>query len=520
MNPHYLQMWGIPDQVPNRGSVTCSYTADQREGINAAAASLFRLCGERLQSQPLDRSSAAAMDGLNAGALVGAAVARMANVPSLNEEQRDEPALRARQRSLKELLARTSSRLLQEVRREVAAAVQEPVERMRESLLASFGRCPKMAQALIADVQRLLGEVDWPADSSTPRIRRLATILGKLSDLPPFEDRLTESAYRRVAQDLVQLGWQEAEGALEEVLRSLAAEEWLRQMPLLLEFLRELDHRALAFDERLHKLNECLAEHSRAVREQQDERAASIALLLEGPPSEEVIAGMKTASQCEDLTALALKLQAEWDLAVRAAVEKVHPHLDRQASLPSLVLDLPPEALVAAWMQVFERRLGEGHSLYARIRRVGVAGVAADLWRRASPTCFFEGRDHDLFGMNLMEVAVVRLPPAASPEDERTRTATAEQFRKQSKTCQVSRGSPGESEISVVRINCGFVIGIEAANRALLQSYGEAAGHSHPVHLVGLMPDSPLGAASPGCLALLTQDDMAPSNRTTENPRE
>lgn len=501
----HLSMWGVPDQVPDRGSIGCAYTANQREGIADAAEAVFRQVVELFNSKPQDRASEAALDGLRPASLVHAAGARMANLGSLEVEDRNEAALVARQKALKELQARSRSRLLHEVQHEVQTGITEQLQRLRCALLECFDRSPRMAGTLLGDARQMLSAVTWPSEGFSPHLKRLAMIVAKLSELPTCEDRITPSTYRRVVQDLVQVGWQEADASLDDVLRSLVNEEWQQQSPLLQEFLAELERRCVAFDQRLQEATARLRENARQVREEHEQRASSIALSLTGPTRDETIAGMKAANQCDDMAALSVKLQGQWDLALREVVRCDHPHLDREASLPALVLDLPVEVTVAQWTRVFGRRLGEGHSLYARICMAGASDVITQLWRRASPTCFFEGRDHDLFGMNLTEVAVVRLPPATSPADERTRTQIAELFRRQSTTCHVADGSTDDAEISVVRVNCGFVIGIEAANRALLQCYGEAAEVQHPVHLIGLVPDAFLGAASPGCLALLSE---------------
>ncbi len=145
-------------------------------------------------------------------------------------------------------------------------------------------------------------------------------------------------------------------------------------------------------------------------------------------------------------------------------------HRRPHASLPTLILELRSDDLANVLAALVEERLGAGHSLYQQIDSFGIETCVDYLWSRAAPTCFLDGRDDPNFGLSPTDEGILRLPPATCPVDEEIRSRLAAAFQARSKHVHVDQGGDEDHEVTVMRIKLGFVIGIEAANTALLHA--------------------------------------------------
>jgi hypothetical protein len=225
------------------------------------------------------------------------------------------------------------------------------------------------------------------------------------------------------------------------------------------------------------------------------------------------------AKDCMEVATLASKMIGEFELRLRDRAGRSYPHA-ATAGLPSLMLHVSYTDLVAVWTGLLDAiQRVPGFSLYERVRAFGLDAAADLLWERAGPTCFFAGRDHEVFGVSIKETAVLALPPArGGPEDERIRGELEQRFRAKAEDncCHVTHGA-GSDELTVCRILAGFPIGIEYANHALLQSYAAASTRGHLPHLVGIVGDSELGRASPAHLALLHNNTTSNGDATENN---
>ncbi|MGE0759549.1 MAG: hypothetical protein AB7F89_20275 [Pirellulaceae bacterium] len=504
----FHRMWAVSDQIPNRGSIGVSHTVDNQDGIALASGQLLDLGVQLLGSRPLDRRHEALLHQLEPASLSRAAHAAVEALPTWEHEDRTLSALTQRLGLLKELGACTLSQRARDVRRVVAATVSEAAEQLLTSLRQCFDVNPQATGGEIQAIRAALAEYTWPSSNGAAH-KRLTRIVALLAELPAYEDQVTRELYQRILSDQLRAGWESATAALHEVVQSLTADAWRRQWPQLQASLQDLGRRCLLFDQQLKRLHDLLDDHARAVREEQQHRASSIALPLPGPTAEEVISGMKCANHCSDTPSLASKLFGEFDLRLRQLARESFPHLDADgSSFVTLLLDLPAEEGKGAWLRLVAERLGDGHSLYARVDQVGVEEVARFLWTRSAPTTHFHGRDQERFGTSLTEIAIWRLPASVAPNDPPIRERLIRHCRSVSPNCHVVPGAADDTEISVCRINCGFAIGIESANHSLIQSYGEAAEHGHLPHLAGIVADSELGRPSPAYLRLL---DHTPS---------
>lgn len=513
-------MWGIANQVPNRGSIGVAHTVNNHDGIARAATEIFTRAIELADSRPLERGYESALRRVAPEALTRTALAALETAPGLDTEERDAESLRHRLALMKELSARTSSTRTQEVRRLVSQVVRDDVDKLLDSVRQSFDVNPVATSGVIRDIQANLAEMQWPQPTNS-HTKKLVRITATIAELPGHEERLLPETLQRVIQDQSQAGWEAAAAALHEVVQSLVADEWQRQWPQLQASLQDVSHRCIGYEQAARQVHEALDENERMLREDQQSKASSVAMMLPGPTADEVVNGMKTVNHCADTPALANKMFAEFDVRLRQLARETHTHLDADgASLASLLLDLPVKDTTTEWLRLFDEHLGHGHSLYARVGAMGTETVTEFLWKRAAPTCFFLGRDHERFGMNITEVAIVRLPPTVGAEDPRIREHVASLFRGYSRNCHITTGAVDDREINVCRINCGFVIGIESANHSLIQRYGEAAEHGHLPHLAGIVADSPLGGPSSAYLSLLDSPphgDSLPPQVAKEN---
>ncbi len=74
-------MWGVIDQIPNRGSVNVAYTINGREGLADAIAFLGEQMVAHLKGTPVDRAYQAAADALLREKLVPAMLGSVTCLP-------------------------------------------------------------------------------------------------------------------------------------------------------------------------------------------------------------------------------------------------------------------------------------------------------------------------------------------------------------------------------------------------------------------------------------------------------
>lgn len=516
MENNYLSMWCIPDQRPSRGSIGVAHTAFSRSGRAEAGRTLAEEAVRLWHARPPDRAHEQQTDALALEHLVGAVESKVATFlqGTPTAEQLEE-----RLKLLTELQARNATASYRQVAHAIELVVAERTGKVGDGLGAAFDANPVAVGEALAHVRDALRGLVWPTTETSAALKRFDRLVQKLRDLPEFEARLTPQATSRVSAYLVEEARAVASRATHEVLEMLTADALRRHLPSVTAALCDLEERGVRYQQQVTAMVNALADQVRVHHQDEQGTASSIALLLPGPSQHEIVGALMVAKDCTDITTLATKMIGEFELRLRDRASRSYPHA-ASAGLPSLMLHLPYTELVTVWTRLLDAiQRVPGFSLYERLLAFGLDAAADQLWALAAPTCFFAGRDHEVFGVGIQEIAVVALPPArGGPDDERIRGELAQRFRAKAEDncCQVTDGA-GSDELTVCRILAGFPIGIEYANHALLQSYVAAGNRGHLPHLVGIIGDSELGRPSPAHLALLHSNTTSNGNATENN---
>jgi hypothetical protein len=495
-------MWGIPDQQPLRGGIGVSFTMVSLEGQADATASIADQIFESYRAQPVSRAHLAANDALQPARLAEGALNACASLEQLGQLTPDVPSVHARYLFLRKLAAgHLNGAECREILDRTSAMVGERAEELRHALKRGFDDHPAGIVGAVAQIRAAQAEFK-PARSNPRLLDRLNELLQKLAEIPSHQGDLTKEAYDRVHNGLTQEAASYAKQATEDILAVVAWEEFQRRLPSVRAYLAETESQSLRYNRRLDEVRRYLAEVQQSVRDEITKLTSSIALVIAGPSQDEVLTGIKTALQVDDIGMVVSALAKEFEGRLRDLARVRYPHTDvAHSSVAALIVEVAGEDLAELLADLVEESLGHGHSLFQLIERYGVDAAARFLWLRAESTCFFSGRDHDRLGTPSTEIGIVRLPRATSPMDETIRDRLAAAFRSLSRNCQVTAGGPALG-INVVRIKAGFPIGTEQSVHSLLPRYALAGREGHRPHLLDLVPDAPLGEASPAYLYL------------------
>lgn len=513
----FLPMWGIPDQIPSRATATTSKTNVGRGGVIDAAAALGRQVFETIKLARGERAHVQAIDDLNPGRLSKMAMTAITSLAQFESTPMTLAEVNERYEVLKHVAAGTASRDA----REIAEAVQKVVEGRTAEVRAGFGKLFDQQPADVVDavVQGRQQLNDYtPPRGNLKLLAKLRRILQRLHELPQFETSLVPGTYQGVRTALLQEARKATEEALVEVIDGQTWAALQDKRPTLEVFFKEIQARGVKFQTQVSAVVDDLAEKQQEARQQEQEMASSATLTLPGPDKDEVLTGMRTVAGCAEVSALVELLVPEFDAALRTFARHHYPHLDAQnASFATLNVEIRSGEIAEILVRLVESRLGTGHSLYQLVERYGIAKCAEYLVQRAGATCFFAGRTEHRFGFTPMEFAILRMPPAKDSADEEVRELFRGEVEHLAPNLHVDEGNDLDREISITRFFCGWIIGTEAANGALLQHYAFAGDEGHPPHLVGIVSDSPLGKVSPAYRNLLPIDDISEESETPEN---
>jgi len=283
------------------------------------------------------------------------------------------------------------------------------------------------------------------------------------------------------------------EDAIGELAASLTAEALARTLHDLRGFLDETARRSAEYQRRLDAIATLLSDREKQAVERNRITNASVILPLNGPDEQEALTGMMERDRCGDLSHLVATMRDRYEQRLREIARVRCPAVAAEdAGLTKLILAIDPDTAASAFVSMVESRLGNGHSLYEQIEKHGVTAAAHYLFERAEHTCHLSERNSEHFNVPTAEISVVRLPPPVGPRDRLIREELRSVFCHLG-PCIFSDGAPEENAVSVVRLEIGWPIGIEYANHALRTRYQESAAQGHLPHLIGILPDSPLG---------------------------
>ncbi|MBI4716550.1 MAG: hypothetical protein HY763_01990 [Planctomycetes bacterium] len=189
----------------------------------------------------------------------------------------------------------------------------------------------------------------------------------------------------------------------------------------------------------------------------------------------------------------------------------------RQVPLRPQLRLVPAAHWARALVGCLESLLAFESSIYERIECYagGAAQLVADLLRLSELPDRFGGRAIPRFGIAPMRLTIVRLPDPVGPRDQATHDLLKRLFRERDAGVQIlSAGT--QSAVTVIRTTAGWPLGLDVGSRATAVAYRAAASGRHRAHLVGVVPDSFGGAASPSVVRFL---ESAMNPRPTFQPQ-
>lgn len=432
-------MWGIPEQIPLRGSVNTAYTIIGRQGVADATARLAQAMFQRIESVPSDRSFLHALDALEPEQLGQAALNAVTSLEQFGESNPGLEQLEEFQKLLRDVQSSTSSRAVSEVIGCVETLVEGTVTELFAGLNRAFESQPARVAEGISQCREALKGYQ-PRQANLRKVTEFLRILQKLRELPQFENMLIPETFRGVKTALLQQSRRIYEEAFTEVIRPKAWAILQNKLTTVEAFFKELENKGVRYARQVSAVQKRLEDVRQHARSEQSQLQSSVALELEGPDEDHVLSGMKTAANCSDLTQLVSLLEGEFQSRLRDHARDYCPHIDAgQASFATLILETADGEISPVPQRLVEDRLGTGHSLYQLVEATGIDCCVSHLWERGAPTCFFAGRDDQKFGLEPTELAILRLPRATSPADEEIRTELKRAFEGRCKVCHVGK---------------------------------------------------------------------------------
>jgi hypothetical protein len=515
MNPRtdsYLAMPGVADQRHLRGAINAAYGQLAASGVADAALTLFDRLAEAWAARAPDAPPLADLDPLQPAALARQARDRLGALAEFIDPGLDPAGLRQALAHVVAARGRGVARVAREARAACDRAVQDAFAAAAAALTAAAADAPDRARPLAAQVKRVLQALAFPPADAEPLaaaqkcLKALEQVQARAAALPPATREFV--AARLAAECQAALA-----RALDALAAELAEEEFRRQQARLAALLDELAARGAEFAKRLAAVRAALEARRRQAALDRHVSRASVVLPLPGQDEAEVLTGLVARAHAPDLGALAERLLDGFESRLREQAARLCPHLDPAAApLSELVRGCDPDAAAAVFARLVEDSAGPGHTVYEAVERVGVGTVAEFLYRRAAPTVHLGDRDTEQFRVSPLVLAVVRLPPAVGPRDPAIRDRLREALGRFG-PCTFTDGAAEDRVVTVVRARVGWPIGIESSNRALMERYLKAGSDGHRPHLVGFVPDAPLGQVSPSVadMAAAGGADAAPT---------
>ncbi len=498
-SPHVLAMLGVTQQKRLRGAVSTSSTNIDQSGFYNATVALQQLCFTVWCELPGREVSET--DDLDLSDLSQRCNQRIAGHSDLTEPTSDLRELNGRLQTLRSLRARKPSKLSRDVATVVDEIVGSVVIRLRLAIDEAAGHTPHRIPELVEQLRATLSQITLPEPNAEP-ITVFGRIVSALGSLNQRRTAIPRKTLEFVEQRLT-------ERALPEYDRTLSAfaeeriTERLKQEIIGLElFLSELLLRSAQFAGNTAAVQNCMEVWRKEALHASNVSRASVILELPGPTEIEITTGLLTRLDCKDKLALAKALLAKWEAALR---EHALGWLPPSAPFGLLLSHLDAVTVADCFRRVVESSLGEGHSLFEIVERMGLESTAQDLYDRAEHLCQLRSRDIEQYNVNPCSVTIVRFPPPVGPRDAVLRERLAAAFLKLGH-CSLVEGSAAErNAITVIRTTVGWPIGIEGGNSGLLQEYAKAGDAGHLPHLIGLVTGTEYGEPIPSYLRLASE---------------
>ncbi|GEM_PF-6169966 len=500
----FLPMFGIHQQHLHRGGIGAAYLRICSTGLLDAAVTLFRVCADAWRARPQDQAYLNDLEKLFPATLAQTVQARLRGITDLSDPGLDPDEQRKRLATIHAIRAKTMGRAGRDAVQNAERTVAESVAQLQQSLGQAFATGPEKVRRVADQVRRGLQELAFPPADPEP-LAKLQHCLKSYDQINARRSALAGGTFEFVSTQLRNQAHRMYERTIGFLAAELAEDALRQALPKLAAHLDELGGRSTDFAGRMTAALTALERRQKKTAQDQQVSRASVVMPLDGPDEKQILAGMIERHGCADLNQLSVRILEALEAHVRRLAPTVCPHLDANtACLADLVRAMEPDGLAASFLHVVEESLGTGHTIYEVIARRGLDEVADFLSRRASPTCHLGNRDIEAFNISPLQLTIVRLPPAVGTRDPHIRESLCAALAKYA-PCTFADGAPSERSVTVVRVHVGWPIGIAEDNRPLLERYLRSGRSGHLPHLIGVVPDAPLGTVSPATKDLIAE---------------
>ena len=494
-----LSMFEAQLQRKLRGSVNASTTQIDLSGRFDALVIVWNQMKAIIAERAVPDISA--LDDLDPEALTRITSRRLAAQAELAEPTGDWSSARESVQTLKQLRAGKPTRALRDARQSATDTVTERLAVVRRVLETAAGTAPFRIKELVEQVRHHLDQLRLP-EPTGESLQHFENVIRGGQAIAEQASKFSKSSLEFITPQLTQRARTFHADAVRELAQELVVTAFrneLRNVSALLDELLKLSGQFVRNQDAIQSAIE--AQRTRGLHDNVPIEA-SIIVHLPGPKEADVLAAMLERQRCGDRRTLAGLLLDKLEPRLREAAVREFPSLADTATFGTFLAWLPAETIADAFADVFDQSIGEGHTLYELIHQFGVKRTARELWERAEPLCDLQCRDINQFNVTPCSHAVVKLPPPVGHRDAHIRERLASEFREFGK-CSVLESAPTEQDaVSVVRVKLGFPLAIEHGNVCMLPNYAECSVIGHIPHLVGLLPESPLGEVIPAYVTL------------------
>ena len=503
----YLAMWGIRDQLCSHGNAMVS-------GTTVGAAEFEALAQDVLPDVMLhDEDDTVLIDPRLWGELQPAPLlARVREAARAQPDLRlpadgDADTLLKRASLLRAVAAGQHPELGEEIARLVGQVCGEAGQGVRQAIDLAADKAPCKVDAALNDLVPFLDQLAPInlGDEGAPA--RLSARCEQVAGLGKWRNALPAPTFDSLRLSLLDDA-QDAYGrALDRLVTERFEARWKKERDGVREHLEHYLETSRDFRAKVRLCTDDFENSSRRAKQTATALSAGNLVVLAEPGRDQIRAALFTHYKVASSTELieAMRHDFEERLMAQAVRRGLLPGSDRPP-FRRLILALALSDLVETFRALLWEAVAGFYSLYEACEAYGLERLVADLVRRSRITSWFNGRDHQRFGITRFEVKMVHLPAATSPKDVTIRNLLDSLFQQQGFQNTACNGHA--RAISVLRIYAGWPLGIEGGNGVLLESYARSRRSGHLPHLVGILPDSRAGEHAPGVLKLLDRADL------------
>ncbi|MDC3378725.1 hypothetical protein OAX78_00400 [Planctomycetota bacterium] len=495
-------MLDVATQKHTRGSFGVAMSRSGSTGLQEAVSALATDVLNALGSGNRGRGVAEALEDLSPSTITSEVVGRIRGLPDLRPVQPEVTALAQRADDLAALRAGRKPRLERILNEATQSVVGERADRLGEAVDAVFHTDPSSLGECLAEARRGLACLSFDPPDPGPGVI-LERNVAAFKTLAANRERVIKRAYDNVRDRLCEHSREASDGAVGAIAQALVTCLLRAELPRIEEALARVSSKGSKLVELVQQVTVTLEERRRTQEFELTASRASCVISLEGPTQAELLATLQAHYRCRSEPELVAKVRHLLEQRLRARARTECPDVTDQDSLVRLVMAFSPRQIADELDQLVKEGVGR-FSLYEMIQRTGLQQFAENLWDRAGVTCHLGGRDDPRFGVAPLDHAILHLPRPSASGDGPIQEALAAVFRELAgnRACDIQTDGMGQRDVVVVRMRIGWPIGLEEENLNLLSRYVSASRMHHPPHLVGLVPDTPLGQASPSHCAL------------------